>query len=373
LIQGTSAASTITKFDVAHFPVKRACEVRHYRPSPSASVLDPFIQYGLTATEEAVRASGLNVSAMDPYRIGIAVSSSKGGMTTLERFRERFFKRPSALLAARVYANLIPNILSQWIARRLKIRGPSHPVVAACATGTYAIIEGIRMIEDREVDVCIAGASDASITQLMLAGYHQMGVLSPDEIRPFDRKRNGFLVGEGAGIVILESERHAKARAAKIFGRILSYGFGSETGDLIHFPPESDGLERCFTRTFRAAGIGPKEIDCLYLHGTATKAGDFYETIQLKKACGGPVYGISTTAIKSMIGHTVGASGAISFVAGVLSLQDQFVPPTIHLDHPDPECDLDYTPHKAKQKKITIAGSIAMGFGGHVAAILVGK
>ncbi len=373
LAAGKCTAAQITKFNADQFPVKIACEIPNYAPSSAFSVLDPFIQYGLTATEEAISDSKLDIKQIDPFRIGIAVSSSKGGFTTFEKFYDRLQKRPSALLGARVYANFIPNILSQWIARRWKIQGPAKPVVAACATGTYAIIEGIRMIEDDEVDVCIAGASDASITRLLLAGYHKLGVLSENGTHPFDKNRSGFLIGEGAGVVILESEEHARARKANRYGRILNYAYGNESKHAILFPPESDGLKRCLAKLVQAAKISPREIDALELHGTATKGGDLYETVQIKQAFAKEAYQISMSAIKSMIGHTIGASGALSFIASLISLRDQFVPPTIHLDTPDPVCDLDYTPNQARQKKVTIAGSISMGFGGHLGAILVGK
>lgn len=373
LREGTSGASGVTKFDASRFPVKRACEVKNFSVTAAFSVLDPFIQYGLAATAEAIADSALDLKSEDPYRAGIAVSTSKGGFTTFEKFSPRFFKRPSALLAARVYANFIPNILSQWIARRWKLQGPAKPVVAACATGLYAIMEGIRMIEQEEADVCIAGGSDASITPFLLAGYRQLGVLAKEDIRPFDLRRDGFLVGEGAGVVILESEEHARARRAKCYGRILAHGYGNECRHAILFPPDGDGLKRCLEKVVRAGGISPLEIDAFQLHGTGTKSGDLYETVQVKEAFGKDAYQISTSSIKSMIGHTVGAAGALSFIASLISLRDQFIPPTINLDSPDPACDLDYTPKIARKKSVQIAGIVSMGFGGHIGAVLVGK
>lgn len=373
LRNGKSGAGLISKFDTANFPVKKAFEVRSFSPTTSSKIHDPFIQYGLTASNEAVRDSRLDIPSMDPYRVGIAVSSSKGGMTTLERFRDRFMKHPSALLGARIYANTVPNILSQWIARKWKIKGPAKPAVAACATGTYAIIEGIRMIEDDEVDVCIAGASDASITKLMLAGYHKMGVLSSTDVSPFDQNRTGFLIGEGAGIVILEKEEHAKSRNARIYGRILSHAYGNECKNLISFPAEGDGLSSTLKRVVKNAKVVPADIGSLQLHGTATAAGDLYETVQIKNAFGRHAFQIPMSAIKSMIGHTAGASGALSFIANLFSLRDSIVHPTINLNSPDAQCDLNYTPNRSEYRKVDVAGSISMGFGGHIGAILVGK
>lgn len=373
LFKGTCAVGPITKFDAEKFPVKNACELKNFDPSASFQVLDPFIQYGITAVTEAIQYSGLAVSSLDPYRIGVTMSSSKGGFTTIEKFYERLMKRPSALLGARVYSNSIPNILSQWIARRWKINGPAKPVVAACATGTMAIIEGIRMIEDDEVDVCFAGASDASITRLLMAGYKQLGVLSSSGIYPFDARREGFVLGEGAAAVVLESENHAQARGAKIYGKILSYAFGNESKDIISFPVDGDGLEKTLRKLIAKSNIKSEEIDSLELHGTGTQTGDLYETAHIKRAFGKSAYKIPMSAIKSMIGHSVGAAGAISFVASLISIRNGFIPPTINLEKPDPACDLDYTPNVAKEKEINIAGSISMGLGGHIGAILVGR
>lgn len=373
LFAGVCGTGPITKFDVSQFPAKAACEVEDFHESKRLSAFDPFIQYGLAATDEALKDSGLDLGRMDPYRIGIAVSSSKGGFTTLEKYAARFRKAPSALLAARVYANFIPNILSQWIARRWELHGPAKPAVAACATGLFAIMEGIRMIEDGAADVCIAGASDASITPFLLAGYRKLGVLAKEGTYPFDSRRDGFLVGEGSGIVILESEDYALARGARICGRILAHAYGMESKHAILFPLDGDGLKLCLKRLLGYAKIRPFEIDSLQLHGTATKAGDLYETSQIKEAFGKEAYGISMSGIKSMVGHMVGAAGAVSFIASLLSIQDQKVPPTIHLEKPDSACDLDYTPNKSKTRKIQIAGSVAMGFGGQIGAVLVGK
>ncbi len=352
---------------------EKAFTVKNFTSPKHASIHDPHVQFALAAAEEALLDSGLDVSKVDRGRIGIAVSSSKGGMQTLERFYDRFRKNPSAILGARVYANFIPNICAQWIARHWKITGPAKPAVAACATGLFDIMEGIRMIEQDEADWCIAGATDASLTKLMLTGYRNMGALSKGTMRPFDRRRDGFLVGEGAAVVILEKEDVAKSRGVKIYGKVLGHAYGFEGSDLLAFSPEGEGLARCLKEVLSRAKISPSEIDYLNLHGTGTPLGDVYETTQIKKAFGKAAYSISMSSTKSLVGHMLGASGAVEVVACLIAMRDDFVPPTANLEEPDPQCDLDYTSLHTKDKKVEIACSISMGFGGQLGAIVVGK
>ncbi len=351
----------------------KAFQIHNFSAPKYAMILDPFIQYILAATEEALEDSGLNPSAMDLTRLGIAVSSSKGGMRTFERFYGRFQKNKSAILGARVYANFIPNIAAQWIARHWKVTGPAKPAVAACATGLYAVMEGIRMIEQDETDYCIAGAGDASLTQLMLAGYRNMRALAKDEMRPYDLNRSGFLVGEGAGIVILEKLESAKARDAKIYGMVSAHAYGFEVSHPISFSLDGDGLERCLKKLLQQAKITPSEIDYLSLHGTATKQGDLYETKQIKSAFGKEAYKIPMSATKSLVGHMLGASGVVEIITCLIAMRDGFIPPTANLKTPDPECDLDYTPGVSKIKKVNLTCSISMGFGGHLGGILISK
>ena len=365
--------------DITHFPTgtnglpRRAFQVRGFAPPRYVKIHDPFIQYIIHATEEALRDSGLDCDRIDRDRLGIAVSSSKGGMYTFEKYYGRFMENRSALLGARVYANFIPNIASQWIARHWKIWGPAKPAIAACATGLYCVLEGIRMIEQDEVDYCIAGAGEASMTLLITAAYRQMGVLSKGEMRPFDVKRDGFLMGEGAGIVILERVDHAKARGAKIYGTVSGHAYGFESTHPYSFSADGDGLMRCLRGLIKNGGILPADIDYLNLHGTATRQGDIYETKQIKSAFGKDAYHISMSSTKSLVGHMLGAAGAVEIIACLIAMRDNFVPPTANLERPDPKCDLDYTPKKSKVKRINLTCSISMGFGGQLGAILIRK
>ena len=369
LKNGVLGLSDITRFDTSGLS-KRAFQVTGFEPPPFAKIHDPFIQYVFRAVEEALRDSGLDLSQLDRDRVGIAVSSSKGGMMTFERFYGSFLKHTSALLAARVYANFPPNLAAQWIARHWELFGPAKTVSAACATGLYSVMEGIRMIEQDEADFCIAGAGDASVTRLMLAGYRQMGVLSMGHMRPFDARRDGFLIGEGAGIVILESEESAHARGASVYGRVLSYAYGFESFHPYALSAESDGLTRCLKQVLRTAGINASDIEYLNVHGTATRQGDLYETRQIKSAFGKAAYHIPMSSTKSLVGHMIGASGVVELIACLVAMRDSFIPPTANLEQVDPECDLDYTPLRSKEQEVKIACSISMGFGGQLGAIL---
>jgi 3-oxoacyl-(acyl-carrier-protein) synthase len=371
---GVSGEGPITSFDTSSFPVKRAYEVKNFDPkSYGAHALDPFIQYAVAATEEAVRSSGFDVSRADPYRVGISVSSSKGGVRTIDRFRDRFEKNRSALLGARIYTNAVPNFAAQWIARRWKINGPAKCYVAACATGTVAVIEGARMVETGVVDYCIAGASDASLTPLMLAGYRNMGALSSAGLLPFDKRRAGFVIGEGAGIVFLETLESAESRKAKIYGEILGYGYGNDPFDPVKYNREGDALAQVLKKVTERCRLFSRGIGYVNLHGTGTPAGDLYETEQIKRVFGKQAGRIPMSSIKSMTGHLLGASGAVEMIAALAAMERGFIPPTIGLESPDPECDLDYTPIKSRAVKFETALSLSMGFGGHIAVIGLGK
>ncbi len=353
--QGYDGAAPITRFEAGNFPVKKACEVKNF---PLDSATDPFIQFGLQAAGEAFKDSGLDQGAMDPYRFGLAVSSSKGGMTSLEKGD---------------FENYSPDRLNSHLARRYQAKGPMQCVIAACSTGTYAVMEAARWIEQGDADFVLAGASDASITPLMLAGYHQLGVYSKNGMCPYDSRRSGFLVGEGAGVVALELETQARARGAQIYARIAGYAMTTDAYRATAFDPETNELRYLLRELLRKADIKAADIDYFNTHGTSTREGDRYETEQIKKAFGKDAYGISYSSTKSMVGHMLGASGAVELIACLLAMKESFVPPTIHYEQPDPACDLDYTPNQPRVGKIDLACSISLGFGGHMGGIIVKK
>lgn len=370
LRQGISGLGPIQSFDPSGYPFKQAFEVKNFNPSPfGVHLLDPFIQYAIAAAHECLEDSGFDPKAVDPYRIAISVSSSKGGMHTIDRFKERFQKHPSAILGARIYANSVPNFAAQWIARRWKINGPARCYIAACATGTTAVIEGAQTLLKGEADYCLAGASDASVVPLLLCGYYNMRALARGDMRPFDQRRSGFLVGEGAGILLLETLESAKARKAKIYAEIAGWAYGSDGTNALHFSPSENALSRTVRQLLQNASLTPEKIDYVNLHGTGTVEGDIYETDQLKKVFGKHAYKIPMSSTKSMTGHMLGASGAVEIIASALAMQEGFIPPTVGLEKSDPACDLNYTPKPVLDAKLRHTASVSMGFGGHVAAI----
>ena len=372
---GACGAGPITCFDAKAFShPPQVYEVKNFDAHGQGThILDPFIQYAVAAAGEALVCAGFKPESVDPYRIGIAVSSSKGGVHTLDRFKERFYKHPSAILGARIYSNSVPNFGAQWIARRWKIHGPSKCYVAACATGTVAITEGAQMVADGTVDYCLAGASDASVVPLMIAAYQNMKVLAKDGLKPFDLNRGGFLVGEGAGVLFLEKLESALARKAKIYGEVLGGAYAMDGYDLLHFSNENDALAHAFRRLFKNRGVDPDSVDYIHLHGTGTKVGDIYETEQIKKAFGKKARHIPMSSTKAATGHMLGASGAVGTIAALAGMEKGFVPPTLFLQKPDPACDLNYTPCKSGTSKITTSVTISMGFGGHVAVLAIRK
>ncbi len=373
LRDGRSGCGPLTRFDLRGFKVKNAFEIKNFTPLHGTHLLDPFIQYALWAAHEAGEMAKFDSSSIDPYRMGIVVSSSKGGLHSFDAFRERLERNPSAILGARVYSNTVPNFAAQWIARKWKIRGPAKCYVTACATGTTSIIEGARMVQEDLVDYAFAGAGDASLVPFLVAGYEQMGVLSTEGMYPFDERRKGFLLGEGAGVVLLETPESAKARGAKIYGEIAGFAYGSDCYSPVAFDPKEDSLARTLKKLCGALKINPEEIDYLNLHGTGTIDGDLYETDQIKRAFGKKAYEISTSATKSITGHMLGASGAVEIIACCLAMEEGFIPPTANLEKADPQCDLDYTPLKGRKKKIQTSISHSMGFGGHIASIALRK
>ncbi len=356
------------------YPFPPVFRLKNFNPRDYGThLLDPFIQYAVAAAEQAVENAGFDINSVDPYSIGLSVSSSKGGVHTLDKLKERFQKAPSAIMGARLYTSAVPNFADQWIARRMKIRGPARCYVAACATGAAAIIAGFRMVSEGEVDYCLAGATDASITPLMLGGYHNMGALAKKDLRPFDKRRDGFLVGEGAGVVFLETLESAKARGVKIYGEIIEAAHGQDTKHPIMFDPADHALSHTIKLLMERAGLKLDDIDYINLHGTGTRHGDFYETTELKEAFGQKAYQIPMSSTKGMTGHMLGATGAVEIIATLLGMQDGFVPPTVGLEEKDPECDLDYTPGKMRSHSIRTALKISMGFGGQVKAIALRK
>ncbi len=352
---GRDGAGNVTRFNTEGFPVKRACEVKDVSLAPGE---DPFLQFGKIAAREALSDGKIFPAEPDPERFGMVASSSKGGMTAFSGGR---------------FGEFFPHRLSTDLAREFGIRGPVTCTVAACATGTISVIEGARLIERDEADTVLAGASDASVTPLMLAGYRRLGVYASEGMRPYDLDRDGFLVGEGAGFVVLEERGKALARKVPVYGEIMGWALGAETYRMVSFDSSGGALAGLLLATLKKSGLAPSDIDYLNTHGTSTREGDFYETAQIKKAFGRDAYRISLSSTKSMTGHMLGASGAVELIACLFSLNKQFIPPTIHIEKPDPACDLDYTANRGRSGTVRTALSFSMGFGGQMGAVLLAR
>lgn len=360
LRSGASAIRRLSRFSHPALPSFLAAEIP---PSCfSLNGLDRHITYGLMAVEESLEASGLLSSSFSPEEVGIVFSSSKGGMESLEKG-----------ISPTLMDNFPTSSVSAVLLRRYPFRGPVLNIVSACATGTHTLIRAAQLIEDGYASIVLAGASDASMTPLLLSGYHKMGVLSAKGIFPFDRRRNGFVIGEGAAAFVLEERGHALRRGASIYGEIAGVSMGQDPFHPLRFDASGDSLARMITLALDRAQLSCDTIDYINAHGTATVAGDLYETEQVKQAFGSDAYRIPITSTKSMMGHLLGAAGAVEFAACLLAMEKGFIPPTVGLFEKDPACDLDYVPNVARRQKVDTALSISMGFGGHIGVIVVKK
>ena len=362
LLAGKSGISRITKFDTSNFSVKIAAEVKDFDPisyftPKEARRKDRFVQFAIATTLEAIADSELKVENEDSSRIGTIFGSGIGGIETWEREFKNLDISPRRVSPFFI-PMMIMNSASGEIAIRLGIRGPNFGVVSACATAAHAIGEAFRAVQYGDADIMVAGGAEAAITPVAVAGFANMRALStrndePEKAsRPFDRDRDGFIIGEGAGTIILEEAEHAKARGAKIYCELAGYG---ATGDAYHITaPEPEGKEatRVMELAMKEGNINPEEVDYINAHGTSTPLNDKGETLAIKRAFGEHAKQLAISSTKSMIGHLLGASGAVELIATVLSIHNSIIHPTTNLEYPDPECDLDYVPNKARKMPV---------------------
>ncbi|MFJ7936359.1 beta-ketoacyl-ACP synthase II [Sporosarcina sp. NPDC096371] len=384
LIKGESGISLIDTFDVTNHKAKIAGTIRNFNADEilgknEARRLDRFSQFSLAAAEQAWSDSGLDLKRMDEERLGVYVGSGIGGLETLiENVDALRQKGPR-----RVSPTLVPAMISNAAAAQISIKwnamGPSMSPVSACAIGNTAIGEAFRLIRSGEVDVMFAGGTEAAITDLSIASFGNATALStrnddPTKAsRPFDENRDGFVMSEGAGILILESLSHALRREAKIYAEVIGYGASSDAHHMVATHPEGKGAYLAMRSALKNANISPEEINVISAHATSTKVGDISETMAIKRLFGKQAYQIPITANKSILGHMLGAAGGVEAIALAMSIKEQIVPPTINLENPDPLCDLDYVPSVARQVKINTGLSNSFGFGGHNAAIVLKK
>jgi len=384
ILAGKSGSSLITEFDTSDFSVKFACTVKdfdstEYINSKDLKKMDTFIHYGIAAADQAIKDSGIEITEQNAERIGVSIGSGIGGLPMIEKNKEALDSGGPRKISPFLIPGSIINMISGNVSIKYGLKGPNIAIVTACTTGTHSIGQAARMIAYGDADVMLTGGAEKASSPLGIGGFASSRALSkrndaPEAAsRPWDKDRDGFVLGDGAGVLVLEEYEHAKARGAKIYAELAGFGM---SGDAYHMTQPSEGGEgaaRCMINAIKDAGLNPEDVDFVNAHGTSTPAGDLGETLALKAAFGDHAYKLAVTSTKSMTGHLLGAAGGVEAVFTVMSLQDQVATPTINLDNQDPECDLDYTANTARNMKIDVAISNSFGFGGTNGTILFKK
>ena len=384
LCSGRSGIGPITKFDAAAFDTRIAGELKGFDPiryvtKKEQRRYDNFIIFALAAAEEAAADAALSVIGPEAERTGVIIASAIGGVETIETEKEALLAGGPRKMSVFAIPAVLANLAAGHVSIRFGAKGPISCPVTACAAGTCAIGDAFHLIRCGRADVMFAGGTDAAITPMSIGGFNRMRALSVrnDEpakaSRPFDRDRDGFVLGEGAGVVILEEMQHALNRGARIHAEVAGYG---STADAFHMaapPPGHEGAARCMKVALDDAGMRPEDIDCINAHGTSTPLNDAYETQAIKAAFGNHSRSLAVPSTKSMTGHLLGATGAVEAIFAAKSIEDGIIPPTINLDHPDPECDLDYVPNTARKRAVRTVMSNTFGFGGVNAVLILKK
>lgn len=383
LMSGKSGVSLVEAFDVSEYTTRIASSVTDFDPEAmfgrkEARKMDRFVQFAVSAGEDALKDSGLTIGTdIDAERIGVSVGSGIGGLGTWEDNHNILLEKGPKRVSPFFIPMMIANMGSGQLSINLGAKGPNTTMVTACATGTHSIGESFRFIQRGDADAMICGGAEATIRPTGMAGFCAMRAMStrneePEKAsRPFDVDRDGFVMGEGAGILVLESLEHAQQRGARIYAEVIGYGL---SGDAHHMTePDPDGAARCMKMAIRDAGIAAEDIDYINAHGTSTPVGDKSETLAVKKALGDHAYKVAISSTKSMTGHLLGAAGGVEAIICGLSLQKGMIAPTINLDNPDPECDLDYVPNVPREADLNIVMSNSFGFGGHNATVILKK
>jgi 3-oxoacyl-[acyl-carrier-protein] synthase II len=384
LIAGKSGVSYITRFDTENFPTKIAAEIKNFTPEDYIDKrelrrMDRFTQYALVATFLALKDGKISLENEDKERIGVVLGSGIGGMETLEMEHLKLLEKGPRRVSPVFIPMMISNMASGQISIYYGLKGPSMVITTACASGTHAIGEAFRMIQRGICDLIITGGSEAAITPIALAGFSSMKALStrneePSKAsRPFDKDRDGFVMGEGAGILILEELEHAIKRGARIYAELVGYGATSDAYHMTAPDPLADGAKRAMELALKDGNVDYHQVDYINAHGTSTHYNDKLETLAIKELFKEHAYKLNISSTKSMTGHLLGAAGGIEAIATTLAISEGKIPPTINYETPDEECDLNYTPNKFVEKEITYAMSNSLGFGGHNATILLKK
>lgn len=381
--EGKCGIDTITKFDVSDYKVKLAAEVKDlniedYMDKRAAKRLDRYSQLAIIATKEAMKDSGITSENTDMNRMGVVVGSGIGGLGTIEEQTKVLVNKGHDRISPMYIPMSISNMATGNIAIEIGAKGESFAMITACATGTHCIGESYRLIKHGYQDVVVAGGTEGSITETGVAGFTNIKALSQatDKNRasiPFDKERSGFVMGEGAGILILEDLEHAKKRGAKIYAEIVGYGASSDAYHITSPAPGGEGGARAMVSAINDAGIKPEDIDYINAHGTSTHLNDSFETAAIKTALGESAKTVMVSSIKGNTGHLLGAAGAVEAITCIKAIEDSFVPPTINYKVPDEECDLDVVPNVGRNKEIKYAMSNSLGFGGHNSTVIIKK
>ena len=375
LMAGKSGIDRITRFDASDLPSQIAGEVKDFNPEDfidkkEVKKMDSFIHYALAAADMAMKDSGLQVTEENAERVGVVVGAGLGGLPAIEKYHEVLMNGGYKKVTPFFIPMLIINLAPGHISIRFGAKGPNLSTVTACATGTHSIGDAYHIIKRGDADAMIAGGAESTITPLGIAGFNVMKALSTRNddptraSRPFDKGRDGFIMAEGAGIVVLEEYESAKKRGAKIYAEVVGYGATGDAHDITAPGPDGEGAARCMKMALRHAGMNPEDVDYINAHGTSTHFNDLYETMAIKSVFGEHARKLMVSSTKSMTGHTLGAAGGIEAVYSLLTMERSAVPPTINYEEPDPECDLDYVPNQARQAEVRVAMSNSLGFGG---------
>ncbi len=383
LKNGTVGIGPVTTFDTTEYKAKLAAEVKDFDPKKymdmkTARRMERFSQFAVAAAKEALEDAGIDMEKEEPFRVGVCVGSGIGGLEAIEREYKKLLEKGPGRVNPLLVPLMISNMAAGNIAIQFGLKGKNTNVVTACATGTHSIGEALRAIQYGEADVMVAGGAEASITPVGLAGFAALTALNTTEDPkrasiPFDKERNGFVMGEGAGVVVLESLEHAKARGAKIYAELAGYGATCDAYHITSPAEDGSGAAKAMEIAIADAGMKPEDVDYVNAHGTSTHHNDLFETKAIKLALGDHAYDVKINSTKSMIGHLLGAAGGVEFIACVKSIQDGYVHVTAGLEVDDEECDLDYTKGQGVAMDVNCAISNSLGFGGHNATLLVKK
>ena len=385
IVNGVSGIKEITAFDASEFSVKISgsvsdFDVNKYIDPKDQKKMDTFVHYGIGASAEAIEDSGIEVTDANAHRIGVAIGSGIGGLPYIEKSYEAYLKGGPRKISPFFVPSSIINMVAGNLSIKYGLKGPNISIVSACSTGTHNIGDAARMIERGTVDIMVAGGSEMCTCPLGIGGFASAKALcathndSPElASRPFDKERNGFVLGDGAGILVLEEYEHAKKRNAKIYCEVAGFGMNSDAYHMTAPSEGGHGAAKCMSDAIADAGLNVSDVQYINAHGTSTPAGDKAETDAIKLTFAENAYNLAVSSIKSMIGHLLGAAGGVEAVFSALSIRDQIIPPTINLTTPDPACDLDYVPNEARKAELTAVISNSFGFGGTNSTILLKK